>query len=51
MSSNDPYGIKAFKQKEKQEKQRVERYDLLVSEIANELKNIGGRLEKIEEKI
>jgi len=51
MSCNDPYGIKSFKQKEKEEKQRVEGHDLLVSQIAKELKNIGVRLERIEEKI
>ncbi len=51
MSNNDPYGINSFKQKEKEEKERVQRNDSLLRELIKELKNIGVRLEKIQEKI
>ncbi len=48
---NDPYGIGRLKVKEMEEKNRIQKQDLITAQIANELKSISKRLKELEAKL
>lgn len=48
MKYTNPYGIDAFLQREKENKQRLERLESYIKQIADDLKDMESKLEQFQ---